>query len=65
MFSYRHEGSDWVVEIRARDARDARERMKSLAFARYDGELIATLPAEAGPLMRLVAWLRNNARTLR
>lgn len=47
------------MEIKARDARDAKERLNALAFARYDGELIAKIPCSLGPLMKLAVWLRN------
>jgi hypothetical protein len=59
LFSYRHGGSEWTLEIKARDAREARERLKALPLARYDGELIATIPAGIGPLMKMAVWLRN------
>lgn len=59
LFSYRHDGAEWTLEIKARDARDAQERIKALPFARYDGELIAKVPANLGPLMKAAVWLRN------
>ena len=62
LFSYRHNGADWTLEIKARDPRDAKERLKAMPFARYDGELIAKLPVSLGPLMRTAVWLRNVCR---
>ena len=59
LFSYRYGGAEWTLEIKARDAQEARERVKALPLARYDGQLIATVPHSAGPLVRLAVWLRN------
>lgn len=59
LFSYRYGGAEWTLEIKARDAREAQERVKALPFARYDGELIAKVPATVGPLMKAAVWLRN------
>lgn len=62
LFSYRHDGTEWTLEIKARDPHDAKERLKALPFARYDGELIAKVPVSLGPLMRAAVWLRNVCR---
>jgi hypothetical protein len=59
LFSYRHAGADWMLEIRARDAQDAKERLKALPFARYDGRLVAKFPTKAAPLVKAGVWLRN------
>lgn len=59
LFSYRYEGADYVVEIPAASADEAKQRLSQLAWARYDGELIAKIPAIAGPLPAIAAWLRN------
>jgi hypothetical protein len=59
LFSYRHAGAEWTLEIRARDAQDAKERLKALPFARYDGRLVAKFPTQAAPLMKAAVWLRN------
>jgi hypothetical protein len=59
LFTYRHDGAEWTLEIKAQDIRDAKERVKALTFARYDGELIAKIPAGAGPLARAAVWVRN------
>jgi len=63
LFSYRHDGKHWELEIKARDAEDARARIKALAFAQYDGTLVTKIPATLGPLAKLVVWLRNAARS--
>jgi len=59
LFTYRHDGAEWTLEIKARDIHDAKERLKALPFARYDGELIAKVPVSLGPLMKVAVWLRN------
>jgi hypothetical protein len=59
LFTYRHNGAEWTLEIKARDSHDARERLKALCLARYDGELLAKVPVSLGPLIKTVAWLRN------
>lgn len=38
LFEYRHDGSTWGIEIKARNESDAAERLKALAWARYVGE---------------------------
>ena len=63
LFTYRHDGAEWVIEIPARNADDARARIGKLAYATYDGRLIAKVPAALGPLAKLTAWLRNGTRT--
>jgi len=62
VFSYSHDGKQWEIEIPAKDADDARLRIGKLAYAHYDGVLVATIPASMGPLAKLVVWLRNAAK---
>ena len=60
LFEYRHNGANWVIEILAANAQDAHERIKSLAWARYKGEIAATIPVPGGGLIaRAVAYLRK------
>ncbi|WP_374379500.1 hypothetical protein [Dongia sp.] len=59
LFSYRYQGADYVIEIPADNADDAKARIAQLAWARYDGEVVAKIPAIAGPLPAVIAWLRN------
>lgn len=47
LFTYRHEGAEWVLPIQARNACDARERLKGIALARYDGEAMARIDVPA------------------
>jgi hypothetical protein len=64
LFSYRHEGKLWELEIQARDADDARRRIGQLAYATYDGVLVTKVPLALGPLAIFTAWMRNATRTL-
>jgi hypothetical protein len=61
LFSYRYDGKLWELEIKANSAEEAKARLSQLAFAKYDGTLIATIPASLGPLAILATWVRNAA----
>lgn len=37
-FTYRFEGSEYAFDIPARSEHEAKERLKSIALARYDGQ---------------------------
>lgn len=64
LFSYRHDGSEWMLEIKATDEADAKARLARLAFASYDGVLVANIPAALGPLAIAAIWIRNAAVSL-
>ena len=64
LVSYHHDGADWILEIMARDAADARARLKALPLARIDGELVAKVPAPLGPLAAVVTFVRNGCLRL-
>jgi hypothetical protein len=64
LFSYRHDGKHWELEIQAYDAADAKQRLGKLAYATYDGVLVAKVPSTLGPLAKLIAWLRNATTVL-
>lgn len=57
--TYRHDGAEWGLELKARDADDAKARLRQLSFARLDGELIAEVPASLGPLAAVATFVRN------
>jgi hypothetical protein len=57
--SYHHDGSEWSLVLDARDWQDAEARCKKLGYLRLDGELIATFPARAGWMVKLICWLRG------
>ena len=63
LFSYRFGDARWSFEIRAKDADEARERLKALAWATYDGELVANVPVAPRRVVRLFDWLRRIAPT--
>jgi len=41
LFSYEHEGSSWILEIKAPDAQDAKVRVRKLYAATFDGQMLA------------------------
>jgi hypothetical protein len=59
VFSYRHDGRDWELTIRATDADDARARIAKLAYATYDGIQVARVPVALAPIGLLAVWVRN------
>jgi hypothetical protein len=62
LFTYRFEGAEWGISIFAVDSYEAREKIKAVALARYDGELHMRVPAYAsvfGLMPRLIVWLRQ------
>lgn len=59
LFSYRFADARWTLDIKAKSADEARERLKALAWATYDGELIASVPAAPRSAVRLFDWLRG------
>ena len=64
LFSYPFDGAKWTIDIRARDEDEARRRLQALAWATYDGVLVARVPVPVGPFARLANWLRNIAGSL-
>lgn len=65
-FEYDYEGITYCFSIRARNAEEAQDRVKKLAFyGRYCGEIFATIPvpsamaAPASWLVRLWCWWKN------
>jgi hypothetical protein len=61
LFSYRFADARWSLEVKAKSADEARERLKALAWATYDGELIASVPVAPRRAIRLFDWLRGFA----
>lgn len=64
LFSYRFDGKSYTVDIIAKDAAEAKERLKALTWARYDGELVARIPAGIGIAAPFLVALRNATRTI-
>ena len=62
LFSYHFGGGEWGISIFAADAQEAREKIKAVGMARYDGELVMRIPATipgAGLLARLLCWWKR------
>lgn len=51
-FSYRYGGHDWGITIFASDPSEAREKIKAVGLARYDGEVALKIPLPAGRFIR-------------
>jgi hypothetical protein len=64
LFSYRFEGKAYTVDIKAKDAEEAKARLKALAWAQYDGELVTRIPARLGLLARFTVAARNFTHTI-
>lgn len=62
LFTYRFDGKEWGTSVFANSPAEAKEKIKAVALARYDGELMARIPASlpaAGALTRLAVWWKN------
>lgn len=62
LFTYRFVGSEWCITIFAADPAEAKEKIKAVALARYDGEVHMTIPAGLGLfgiLPSIICWLRQ------
>ncbi len=64
LFTYRHDGAEWVLAIEATDADDARARIGKLAYATYNGVAISRTPAALAPVGIASVWFRNLARAI-
>lgn len=58
LFSYNYEGHSNVFQIKASSPEDAKARVARLAYATYDGELMAVIKVPTF-LERLVMWLHG------
>jgi hypothetical protein len=59
LFEYQHDGADWGIEICARSPQEAKERINSLAWARYKGEIKANIPlspTKLSSLFQRIKW---------
>jgi hypothetical protein len=58
LFEYRYGNSEWGIQITAKNADEARERLKAISWAQYRGEVAATIPMPgAGLLKRITSAL--------
>ena len=65
LVAYRHDGSEWNVELPAYNLEDARHRLSKLALGRLEGEIVVKIPSALGPLASLAAIARNAFASLR
>src|SRR5690348_16928194 len=47
LFTYRFDGAEWGTSVFAADPAEAKEKIKAMALARYDGELMMRIPVGA------------------
>lgn len=62
LFTYRFGGAEWGTSVFASDPAEAKEKIKAVGMARYDGELMGRIPAAVGAggiLARLIVWWKN------
>lgn len=64
LFSYRFDGRQYTVDIVAKNESEAKERLNALAWAQYDGVLVARIPAGLGLFARLSVAIRNATNAL-
>ena len=57
LFEYRYGHSDWGIQIAAKDADEARERLKAISWAQYKGEIGAIIPVPGAGVLRRIAAL--------
>lgn len=62
LFNYRFGGAEWGISIFAADAAEAKEKIKAVARARYEGEIAIRIPAgipAAGFFVRGLTRFKN------
>jgi hypothetical protein len=60
LFEYRYGNSEWGIEITAKSPQEARERLNALTWARYKGEIAATIPVPGARwIKRIIALFRS------
>jgi hypothetical protein len=61
LFHYRYDGKEFGFDVPADSLDEAKGRVKAMTLARYEGELVATIPDAPGVglLVRLITWVRN------
>lgn len=68
LFTYHFGGKQWGTSVFASSPSEAREKIKAVGMARYDGELVATIPAAipgAGWFTSIFCWWKNNSQRSR
>lgn len=59
LFNYRFAEADWGIAIHASSPEEAKQKIKSVAFARYEGEVAARIHVP-GRLRRLMRWIAGD-----
>ena len=62
LFTYHFGGVSWGTSVFADSTEEAKEKIKAVGMARYDGELMMRIPAATpggGLIASLICWLRN------
>nr|WP_314486694.1 hypothetical protein [uncultured Kingella sp.] len=61
LFSYRFGGKNWIVSVFATSPDEAKEKIKAVAHAEYDGEIMANIyiPVKAAWFQRFIAWIKR------
>lgn len=60
LFEYRHDGSEWGIEIVAKSPQDAQTHLSAMNWAQYKGEIATKIPVPGGRLLhRILAHLRD------
>lgn len=62
LFTYRFDGKEWGTSVFADDPAEAKEKVKAMALARYDGECMMKIPAVmpgAVLLTRFIVWFKS------
>jgi hypothetical protein len=64
LFTYRHNGIEYVASMKAASADEARERFLAASRGQYDGRLGANVHIALFPIAILVVWAKNAAASL-
>jgi hypothetical protein len=56
LFTYRHDGAEWLLPLKAASPEDAKRRLRNIAVARFDGEVFAKIEM---PRFPWISRLRN------
>lgn len=65
LFTYRFGGKEWGASVFASSPAEAKEKIKAMSLARYDGECMMKIPASAsmfGLVPRLIVWWKGLRR---
>ena len=59
LFDYRHDSSEWGIEIEATSPEDAKKRLQALAWANYRGRVAATIPLPSAAFWSLFRTIKE------